>query len=385
MSVGVLYRWCRSTCSFHLLARTNSATVHTVRYLRPRLFPLYGFAVPVKTQLRFHADGSNAGKDASQGKMYVTSLEEQWLMERILSPFPVVSWLYTALMTPVLTLLLLALSNVLFGFNARVSSSKRQYIDTSVDALGSRARKSLPKEVASNVNSGYQRGEKLAQGWGTTVVDVVNKTFYPILSTLEVLTQRGASAVPLSLPYPFIYDAHSRPQSGKERRGEKKIAASKSSSESKPAPKSSASAQGQQGEDIKKATVDVAPSLDGSDQGKTVEIASRVNTETKDEPAPAKESQADTSLYAQLKRDGELPGPLEEAKLSVPAASGQTGASSEEDDPLSHGGSATNGAPKKKKSSGSKKKKGGVSHVHPPSFKEGLHQAEEHDAAQAQH
>jgi hypothetical protein len=287
---------------------------------------------------------------------------------------------YTAVMTPILTLFLLALSNVLFDVNARVSSSNRQYIGTSVDALGDRARKALPKEVANNVESGYQRGEKLAQGWGTTIVDVVHKTSYPILSTLEVMTQRGASAVPLSLPYPFIYDAHSQPtssgQSGKK-------TASPPKSESKSALKSSAPAQAQKGkDDAKMAAIDVGPSLDGGDQGKTVEIASRVSTESKDQPAPPKEAEKGNSLYAQLKKDGDLPGQQEDAKLSVPSGVVQTGASSEEDDHSPHGSTA-NGAPKKKKS-GSKKKKGGVSHVHPPSFKEGLHQAEEHDA-QAQH
>lgn len=184
------------------------------------------------------------------------------------------------------------------------------------------------------------------------------------------------SAAPISLPYPYIYEAHSCPPglvSKKKSAGSKKPVASKST-----ATASNKSATKEEAAKEKPAAVQVGPSLDEGDQGKTVEIPARVNVESKEEPAAAKPLQTGPSLYDQLRKEGELPQQQQKDKLAPPATgNGHAGASSEEEEhhPMSHGGEA----PKKKKS-GSKKKKGGVSHVQPPSFKDGLHQAEEHDA-----
>jgi hypothetical protein len=290
--------------------------------------------------------------------------------------------------TPIVTILVLTLSNILFAGNARLSSSKRQYIDGGVDALNSRAKKALPADVTKNVGSGYQKGEKLAQGWGTYIVNILDKTTYPVLSSLEFASQRGVSALPLPLPYPYIYDAHSHPPQSKKKGDEKKkIGAEKKESapakDDKPFVSStsgSAPSQDKKTADVKKATVQVTPSLDGGDQGKTVEISSRMNNESKEEPARAAEPKLDTSLYAQLKKDGELPG--QQDNLALPSNTAQAGVSSEEEESSTHGG-ATNGAPKKKSKS-SKKKKAGVSHPPPPSFQESLHQVEEHEQ-QAHH
>ena len=102
-----------------------------------------------------------------------------------------------------------------------------------------------------------------------------------------------------------------------------------------------------------------------------MDIQSRVNNEQEDEPAPAPKT--GESLYDQLRKDGELPTGEQVANLAAPSH-GQDSRSSEED--AAHGAV---GASKKKKG-GSKKKKTPASHVHPPSFTEGLHQAEESEA-----
>ena len=102
---------------------------------------------------------------------------------------------YQALFTPIATFLVLALSNALFAGYATVTSSKRHYLDTSVDALSVRAKKALPEEVSNNVNTGFQEGTKLAQGWGTRTVNAAEKVAYPLLSTLETVSQRSTTYV----------------------------------------------------------------------------------------------------------------------------------------------------------------------------------------------
>lgn len=180
------------------------------------------------------------------------------------------------------------------------------------------------------------------------------------------------SASPISLPYPYIYEAHSIPSGLASK--EKSVGNNK-----KPvAPKSTVSTSSQksvaapgQGEADKRkpAAVEVGPSLDGEDQGKRVEIPGRVYVESKEEPAAAKPLQTGPSLYDQLRKEGELPQ-QQEQKLAPPAGNGHAGASSEEDEHHSsshHGGGGGDGSgASRKKKTGSKKKKAGASHAAPP-------------------
>ena len=72
--------------------RDNSATVHTVRYVRPRFLPLVGLAFPVTTKLRFHPDGEGPSSLSSSNAqpLYVTSLEDQWPLDSYVKGLPVI-------------------------------------------------------------------------------------------------------------------------------------------------------------------------------------------------------------------------------------------------------------------------------------------------------
>lgn len=131
--------------------------------------------------------------------------------------------------------------------------------------------------------------------------------------------------------------------------------------------------------DEKNAEVQVLPAVDGTDQGKVVDIAHRNNNESKDTPAPALQSKGGESLYDQLRKEGQLPTAEETEKLTRMTQSQALAGNSSEEEESGHGhATGTNGVAKKKKS-GNKKKKAGVSHPPPPSFKEGLQHAEEQE------
>lgn len=174
-------------------SRSNSATVHSVRYVRPRFFPFIGFAVPVETHLRFNADGGEGGSSASESKLYVTKFEDHWPTDQLIKSVPVFGAVYTTLFTPIATLIWLTLSNFAFVAFSRASSSKRHYVDPSLNAVSGRVEKSLPKDVAKNVNTGFKKGTSLAEGWGDSLVQLISRITYPVLSPVEMVAQRSVS------------------------------------------------------------------------------------------------------------------------------------------------------------------------------------------------
>lgn len=79
----------------HPLRSSSTARITTTRYIRPRFFPLFTFAVPkVKTTLKFNTDSDAAqgpGQDSDQptkGLLYVTSFEDAWPLDSTIRSLP---------------------------------------------------------------------------------------------------------------------------------------------------------------------------------------------------------------------------------------------------------------------------------------------------------
>jgi hypothetical protein len=101
-----------------------------------------------------------------------------------------ITFSYHAFFIPIASFIILAISNSFFAGYATATSSKRQYIDPSVDALSERAYKAIPKDLTNNVHSGFEEGRQLAEGWGTRIVETVERVSYPVLSTIEHVSQQ---------------------------------------------------------------------------------------------------------------------------------------------------------------------------------------------------
>lgn len=338
----------------------QSARIQTVRYVRPTLFPFFGFAVHVPIELQVISSG---------GKAYVSRFEEKWYIERILTHLSIVQAIHEALIKNIWTLFILTLSNLTFAAFAKFHS---------IDAVN-HAKKSLPAEMVDGINSGFTQGSEIAQGYGRTVFNLFHSIAYPAIRLSEAFAQAITLAInqiaPFTLPYPYVYDLHSLPPN---------VAAttSKAPRAAHAAQKSSTTSTlpSQDETPTSAAVVTVAPSIDGQDQGKSVSIESRISTDAKDEAAKATKGANGTSLYDQLRKEGE--DPIAEA-ARLEAKIEQNGVnihSSGDDENVKESQHANgNGGGKKKKNHNKKKKNAspnGTAHHHAPTFKEGLAQAE---------
>lgn len=322
------------------------------------MFPFFGFAVQVPIELQITSSG---------GKAYVSRFEEKWFVERILSYASIVKAIHEGLIKNIWTLFVLTLSNLTFAAFAKVHS---------IDPVD-RAKKSLPSDVVDGINSGFTQGSEIAQGYGQTIVNVVHSIAYPAIRLSESFAQAGTLAInrvaPFTLPYPYVYDAHALPPN----------VDAPSISETKSAPveeKSSNSLPSQDDtpQSEQEASVIVAPSIDGEDQGKTVSIQSRISTDAKDKAAKAINGSNGTSLYDQLRKEGEDPI-AEAAKLEAKIEQNSTNAaahSSGDDEGVKESQHANGNGGKKKKNKKKKNSSPNGSHQSAPTFKEGLAQTE---------
>ena len=123
----------------------------------------------------------------------MTKFEEHWPTDVLATQIPILSAFVSTFFTPIATYLWLALSNIAFAVYARATSSKRQYLDTSVGTVSGGVGKVLPAEVAQNVGSGFVQGSRLAQGWADSILRLAGNVSYPLLSTVELVCQKSIS------------------------------------------------------------------------------------------------------------------------------------------------------------------------------------------------
>lgn len=392
---------------------SSTAEVTSYRFLCPRVFPLFSLAFKVKTQLRFHAEGTATptpgqvhGQVARAPRktdevLYVTSFHDDWVAEQLIHRFGFIKFFFDYLFTPIVTWLVLFFSNIAFDVHARVASSHRHYVEPSVRKL---ATEHLPSDVTRNLDSGFRRGRKLAKGSGARLFDLVDTLAYFPLTAVESLAQFGFHAAghvsPVPLPTPFVYYGHVehafRPMkinSASQRVEQmnhslhpKQKQETKQPEKAEPKVNGGGRAEADNG--VKPAQIQVGSNIktagggggvggddEGVPQAKTVDIASRINNEAEEKPAPAEEKPKD-SLYDQLRKDGVV-GP------GAPPMQRNESEESTSDDAAQAGtnGSQPKSGSAKKSSSGkkkSKKNKGAKAddHAPPPSFKQGLEDAQ---------
>lgn len=76
---------CSPTCS------TQTATFTSLRFLRPLVFPLFEYALPVKTMLRFESPrgfDQPTQDDSKEELLLVAEFKDEWVAERLLSFAP---------------------------------------------------------------------------------------------------------------------------------------------------------------------------------------------------------------------------------------------------------------------------------------------------------
>lgn len=88
-----LIRGVKDSIMFSHLATTRKRTLRfeAVRFLRPRLFPLFELALPVKTTLRFdHPHGADelTYKESKEETLLISSFEDEWYGERLINTLP---------------------------------------------------------------------------------------------------------------------------------------------------------------------------------------------------------------------------------------------------------------------------------------------------------
>lgn len=159
---------------------TKTAKVRALRHLRPFFLPLFTFAVPVTTVLRFEADKDKAadGKgDSKETLLYATHWDDQWPIQEVLEHLPIIGLIMANLVTPVASFFAVLLANFLFAVNARIGSVERQWVEPGAQ----RAERFVPKTV----KSGFQRGIDVGEGWGESVLTLAQRVAYHPLKGVE--------------------------------------------------------------------------------------------------------------------------------------------------------------------------------------------------------
>lgn len=73
--------------------RKRTLRFEAVRFLRPRLFPLFELALPVKTTLRFdHPHGADElmYKESTEETLLISAFEDEWYGERLINTLPLI-------------------------------------------------------------------------------------------------------------------------------------------------------------------------------------------------------------------------------------------------------------------------------------------------------
>ena len=73
--------------------RKRTLRFEAVRFLRPRLFPLFELALPVKTTLRFdHPHGADelTYQESKEKTLLISAFEDEWYGERLIKTLPLI-------------------------------------------------------------------------------------------------------------------------------------------------------------------------------------------------------------------------------------------------------------------------------------------------------
>ncbi|CAO1625161.1 unnamed protein product [Parajaminaea phylloscopi] len=366
-----------------------TAVAQTTQYLRPIFFPLFTFGVPVKSKLQFQKSSLRPSK-GSKRQLRVTRWEDEWPIGHWLEHLPLFGTLFRRLVAPVISFFITVLATLVFGVFAWLTTAQRHYVDSSAreSLLGDhRAADAAPPAV----RQGFSDGAGLAQGWGHRI----RSRFGAPLRILE----HGAQAVtgvlrpitPFALPQIAVFDPPSRNSSQTSAplnepiplRAQRSLHASESHSQrtqsddaknprgaaqfSETADLELPAAMATRPSDIKAATVEVGPAVDGSaPQGGSYNIPDHQFNEG---PAKAPKSESDEPARKTAESDNK-PSFFDEARADAEQLQ-QTLETS----------------PKPKKTPKKSSKKSGEEHPRAPKFEDGLDdgQYEEPESDGTQH
>lgn len=178
-------------------------TLNTTRHLRPIFLPLFTFAVPVKSVIKFQPTRDEDNVD----HLYAVHWDDQWPLARALEQLPVLGFFFSNLFSPIFTYFFLAISNLFFALNARVMSFSRHWTSP-------QAQQQYSQSVPVSVRQGFHQGEQIAQGWGRWLLNGAARATYHPLQVVEWSAQTTAavagSVLPFRLPQVSVFDPQVR-------------------------------------------------------------------------------------------------------------------------------------------------------------------------------
>ncbi|EPQ28742.1 uncharacterized protein PFL1_03545 [Pseudozyma flocculosa PF-1] len=197
---------------------SSTARVKATRFLRPRLFPLFQFAVPTEVTLTFNPSSTDADAKSEKSQLlYCTSFEDKWPLDSLIRSLPIIAFFYTHFFTPLATIFVLQLSNFVFALHARLGSWDRRMVEPTVKTYQDSVDPRLPK----GLKDGFERGMNLAEGLGGHAISLVTTLSHGPLRAIETVAQTSTSLAnavlpgALQLPYPSVFGDDAATSSGK--------------------------------------------------------------------------------------------------------------------------------------------------------------------------
>lgn len=180
----------------------------TTRHIRPIFLPLFTFAVPVKSVIKFQPTRDDDDID----HLYAVSWDDEWPLGHFLEHLPFIGFILSTFLTPLATYLFLAVSNFLFAINAQVTTASRHWTSPQMQQQYSQS-------VPASVKQGFHEGEKIAQGWGQWLLSGGTRAAHHPLQVVEWSVQTASNVVapvlPFRLPVVSVFDPKVRAAEGR--------------------------------------------------------------------------------------------------------------------------------------------------------------------------
>ncbi|KDN53607.1 hypothetical protein K437DRAFT_271525 [Tilletiaria anomala UBC 951] len=305
------------------------AKVEAIRFLKPRFFPFFELAMPVRTTIIFEAP-SGVDKQDNVGeidqRLLVSRFEDEWYAEKLIKTFPIAGNIYVKLFAPIVSFIVLTVANVFFKFTRSFRTSARHAFDAvepRAKSIGTRADHIVPQTVKAGLHRGIDDGMNLAHGYGEKTVNFVTSVAKRPLELAEWISQKGVATVnaflpkALALPKPYLlsYDDDSiympslkkRPadSSNDNAQQRKRHEAEADLATQSAVPESEATDEVPPQNDSTPhspvaATVQIEPKEDSQFGQHSIDIASRIGSDVANDPAPLAGDVQKESFYDKI-------------------------------------------------------------------------------------
>ncbi len=327
--------------------------------------------MPSKVVLSF-----NVEEDAKDS-LFCTQWRDEWPLEQLIQKLPIVSFLYSSLLVPTLTVVFLWASNLAFWLHAKVETVEHRYAKDATTVYRKKVEPRLPPSLVKGFDAGVHAAEHVGQH-GAHIVSRVSRgplTLVEELARTATVIVNLALPHQLQLPYPSVFAEHARVASVKASKAEKK---EEKPSEEKPTdkPADSKSHSDNEGSQSPKVKVSGSPHVSRPDESQkdTVQTAADADNAANDEAdkkrkadtQPANEEPRHAKVVIGASEDGSQSQAKEidvvtqqvTEKESTEPTQPSLYVQLKKDDQLPGGGSS-NGSSSGKKASGKKKSKAG--------------------------